>query len=547
MSENLTEKRLPDTEKPAARKKKAGLSGRSDRLSTWKGSIWRQRWLSLVVAWILCMGGWIAVALWPSNYMSSAVIYADLNRLTDLDNASALGYASDASSDEGPVSQLKALLLTEESLAELRNNTGLADQSAANLSNDISIRVSAPTLFVASYDHQNPTVAHQVLDGLFSNFISKLNKAEEAETVELQQEIEALEAKLQKAEAAFAVFQQANADLIEGSNEPPSDINALETEIAELRARIELATVDRDEVAQELAELPLAQEASDEPESAATTPLSPSQLTELKELESKLVELRERYADSHPYVATVLDTIDALKAEGATAQAEADQSNEAIDESAIDEQTAELKKQHEEKIATLSTLNNDLANKQREIDGLRALTETTSSVEAEQSRLETERNDLEAALAKLVERRDVAQKLVEERVEQQDDEAEQTSFRLINEPSLPDKPTGLPRLLGLALVLFGGVGIGGGLAIVRNRSKGVFESAWQLKQRFDVGVLGTISEVLSPNERKKLGYAKFAFAMGCLGLMGIFGGLAVAEFLNLLTPWGDSLRTQLLG
>jgi len=274
------------------------------------------------------MGGWIAVALWPSNYMSSAVIYADLNRLTDLDSASDLGNTSDASSDEGPVSQLKALLLTEESLAELSNNTGLADQSAASLSNDISIRVSAPTLFVASYDHQNPAVAHQVLDGLFSNFISKLNKAEEAETVELQQEIEALEAKLQKAEAAFAVFQQANAELIAGSDEPPSDINALETEIAELRARIEQATVDRDEVAQELAELPLAQEASDEPESTATTPLSPSQLTELKELESKLVELRERYADSHPYVATVLDTIEALKAEGATALAEADQSNE---------------------------------------------------------------------------------------------------------------------------------------------------------------------------------------------------------------------------
>jgi hypothetical protein len=128
----------------------------------------------------------------------------------------------------------------------------------------------------------------------------------------------------------------------------------------------------------------------------------------------------------------------------------------------------------------------------------------------------------------------------------QESHVEQASFRLIKEPNLPAKPTGPSRLVCLALVLLGGLGIGGVVAVLRNHAKGVFENAWQLKQRFDVGVLGTISEVLTPAERKRIGYSRLAFGLGSLALVGVFSGLALAELNNLLAPWGDLVRGQLL-
>lgn len=545
MNENSTEQSMPGSAKPESRKNQRRIKGGSSRFSTWMRSIWRRRWFSLICAWTICLGGWTAVALWPNNYMSSAVLYADLSRLAE-QKAFGNNIASGRLAEEGPASLLKRMLLGDESPAALRDKTDLDGDLFDTLSQHVMIRATAPTLFVATYYHRDPEVAHQVLDKLFSSLTNHLDEAVSEETQNLQQEITDLEGKLEDASTNLANFRQGNADFFEKPDSTAADIETLEEDVIDLKQRIERAIIERDEVAEELAQLPLSQEAAREPTPAPLA--SENQVAELAALETKLAELRERYADTHPYVSTVINAIEALNVETGIDGQSAEQNAAVIDAAGEDsEQLADLKQRHEEKIADLSELNNDLANKEREIDRLKVLTDSTSSVEAEQSRLETEKSDLEGALAKLVIHRETLQSRTDGDAAQQDETAEQTSFRLINEPSLPDKPTGLSRMLCLVLVLLGGVGVSGGIAVLRNRSKGVFESAWQLKQRFDVGVLGTISEVLSPVERKQLGYARLAFSLGCFGLVGIFSGLAIAEFLNLLTPWGDSLRTQLLG
>ncbi len=524
----------------APRMKQKRMIGGSSRLGMWLGSIWRQRWLSLTSAWMLCAAGWAAVALWPSHYMSSAVVYADLHRLIDQETL-ADSQAAENSSEQAPVALLKGLLLSEESLSNIRNALTLDELSASNLRSDIMIGSTAPTLFVASYHHKDPGIAHQVLERLFLGLSERTSEAASEETVGLQQQVADLQGQVQKAEENLAKFQQANAGLADDAAGQTAEIPELEQEVADLRQKIANAVLERDEVAGQLAELPREQQASEE--ASAEGGLSENQAEELVELETKLDELRERYADSHPYVSAVIKAIETL-----TAQAGADQQAEAEStESDFGEQLAGLKRQHEQKIAALAELNNELANKQREIDHLSALTDGTTSVEAEQSRLEQAIDDLEASLVNLVARGGALERQEDNQTGQENGNAEQTSFRLINGPNLPDKPTGPPRLLWLVLVLLGGVAMGGGIAVLRNRSKGVFESAWQLKQRFDVGVLGTVSEVLSPAEQKQLGHSRLVFGFCCAGLLCLFSGLAIAELLNVLTPWGDRLRTELLG
>ncbi len=514
------EKPAPGTDKLAVRMKPLSAMGDSSRFSTWMRSIWRQRWLSLVAAWTICVCGWTAVALWPSNYMSSAVVYADLHRLADQDTLAESRSLAGQSSDQGPVALLKMVLLSEQSLADVRKAAELDDLHAGALAENIMIRATAPTLFVTSYDHGDPTTAHQVLETLFSSFSSRLSKAASENVADLQQNIIDLEDQLRIADLDLKRFQQGNADYFEGIPAEAADVAVLREEVSELQRRIERAIIARDDVAQQLAQLPLSQQAPD-----GQAPINQSQqadqAAELAALEAKLEQLRERYADSHPYVSTVINAIQDLKAaeggDGVPPLADVELGDAPSDDSDTNEQLDDLKRLHEEKIAELSTLNNNLAKKQREIDRFNALTESTSSVEAEQSRLETKKNNLEGALAELVSRRDELQQQTDGQAGQQGSGTEQTSFRLINGPNFPDKPTGPSRLLCLVFVLLAGIGIGGAIAILRNQSKGVFESAWQLKKRFDVGVLGTISEILSPAERKQLGYSRW-LRLGCLGL-----------------------------
>jgi uncharacterized protein involved in exopolysaccharide biosynthesis len=38
---------------------------------------WRRRWTGVIVAWLVCAGGWAAVAFIPNEYESSARLYVD--------------------------------------------------------------------------------------------------------------------------------------------------------------------------------------------------------------------------------------------------------------------------------------------------------------------------------------------------------------------------------------------------------------------------------------------------------------------------------------
>src|SRR5262245_11617777 len=48
---------------------------------TYSRQLWRYRWLSLVLAWAICVIGWSCVALIPAKYDSSARVYLNADQL----------------------------------------------------------------------------------------------------------------------------------------------------------------------------------------------------------------------------------------------------------------------------------------------------------------------------------------------------------------------------------------------------------------------------------------------------------------------------------
>ncbi|MGI9419414.1 MAG: hypothetical protein ACR2RA_16430 [Geminicoccaceae bacterium] len=506
-------------------------NGLTDRLQTLWRSVWRRRWLSVVTAWLICAAGWAAITLWPTSFIASAVIYADLTELA----------GSKADTDGGPeqtsIALLKSMLASDAALAEVREEVPLDATSSQQLQNDIMVRSTVPPLFALAYEHQNPDVAQKVVETVIAGFEARLEKV----TTTSLQEVQALEGEigereqsLQIAEADLAAFREGNDDYLSGTEGRAAELALLEEETTSLETKIQETTAERDDIATELAKArtPDTETADDNPQESV------EEIEKEREtLEAELAKLKERYADTHPYVNAVVDTINGLKAEALALAAPADDSGTT---ELLPADRERLEQRHEDLIAEVSTLSSQLGDKRREFEALQALTRTAGSVEAEFAELEAERETLRTALSDLQRRRD-------ELGEINGGEAEQDPFRLIKPPELPTDPVGPSRLMALAAVFLGGTGVAALVAMVCNRFKGVFESAWQLRQRFDVGVLGTISEVMSPVERKRLGQSRLAFGLACLALVGVFSGLAVAELTDRLAPLGEQLRMRLLG
>lgn len=508
-------------------------SGLASRLETWWQSVWRRRWLSMATAWLICLIGWAVITLWPTHFVASAVIHANLPVLIEQDTVA-------EQSEKGPVNTLHALLLSDRAIEEVKSQIGLDERQVASLERDLVLHSTVQPVFALTYGHQDPDIARQVLETVLASFRDQLSEASTAfdESAEaLDKLIEDHELRIQFAEADLVAFKRDNADFLDAPEGESDEIRLLDGEVADLEQQLATTVARRDAIAAELAKAP--DQALD---AAASPPVKSSQEIEAerKTLEEELANLQVRYADSHPYVVAVLDAIETLdiEAAGTTGDNAGQPVAPSIGDNAIDRQA--LAEEHADLIVEVSTLNSRLANKRGEIELLQTLTQTTSSVEAELAGLEASRQTLTEAMVDLQRRRG-------ELGEVKKGESRQEAFRLIKEPELPTAPTGPSRLMGLLAVLVVGAGIGTAAAVFCNRLRGVFENAWQLRRRFDVGVLGTISEVMTPAERKQLGHARLAFGLAGLALIGTFSGLAIAEMTNSLAPLGDHLRSQLLG
>lgn len=501
--------------------------GLGERLGTLWRSIWRRRWLTITTAWLVCLAGWAAVTLWPTSFMASAVIQADLSQLVELSEPR-------GTAGQIPTATLKSLLLSEEGLATLRDEVELGASKRQTLQQDLVLRSTAPPLFVATYSHERPEIAQQVLQTLIQGF----QERHEASRDVSQQAIQSAEAEIdrqrtliQVAKANLDSFKVENADYLDDAGNRAAELALLEEEVAGLEVEVQDTIASRDEIAQELVKV------RDVPAEAEPDHDRGELDAERETLDAELANLRVRYADTHPYVTAVLEAIESLDAK-IESLANVQSAEVASNEPLIDREA--LEQRHGALIVDVATLNTRLEGKRREIELLETLTRTTSSVEANFRQLVAEQSTLEEALSELEQRR-------EELRGEQREEAEKDAFRLIGKPELPSHPIGPSRLGALAAVLLSGMGVSAVVALIRNRVTGVFESAWQLRKRFDVGVLGTISEVMTPVERRRLGFSRLGFALACFALLGAFSGLAVAEIYGRLAPLGDHLRTQLLG
>jgi uncharacterized protein involved in exopolysaccharide biosynthesis len=214
-------------------------------------TIWRRRWLALAVAWGLCVAGWLAVALIPNSYESTARVYAQMQ--TILPDKMGITPAERAND----LLRVKQTLTSTENLEKVVRRTDLnlligseRDLSAQveKLRENIKITAQQDNLFeitatsgVGGFSNaQNARTSSAIVQNLLDLFVEENLSGDRAETGQsltfLDEELRRRERQLQEAEQRRVEFETRFMGMLPGEGSLDQRMSA---------ARVELANVEQ--------------------------------------------------------------------------------------------------------------------------------------------------------------------------------------------------------------------------------------------------------------------------------------------------------------
>jgi hypothetical protein len=105
-------------------------------------------------------------------------------------------------------------------------------------------------------------------------------------------------------------------------------------------------------------------------------------------------------------------------------------------------------------------------------------------------------------------------------------------FRIIDKPSLPNRPAAPNRTMLLTGVLIVGVVLGAGVAFAKSQLSNTYTTTQQLARASGLPVLGSISEVITSEARAIRRKQMMWFSSSAAGLPAMFCLLLLIEFIK---------------
>ncbi|MDJ0941252.1 MAG: GNVR domain-containing protein [Woeseiaceae bacterium] len=502
-----------------------------------KGS-WRFRWTAMVIAWLICLFGWLAVYALPDTYESEATLYVDTSStLRPLLEQMTIG--NDVLSRVEMVRTAmtgRPLLLRVARDTDLHLRAGTPEQMD-NLIEGMRERISIlndprrdPSLYNIRYRDESPVAAQAVVGSMLNMFIEDSLGESRVDTEKaqafLRQELQKLEQDLQRAETELAEFKKQNVGKMPG--ESGTYFERLQSSMDELEATqstLRLARRKHDALIQQLA--------GEQPLLDSSTGQQSELDQRISDNQSRLEELQLRFTDLHPDVIAVKESLEQLRAQK---QAQLDElaagdgTGIASDNPVFQNIQIELTTVN----VQIETLLEQEATQQRRIAELRELIDVLPQVEAQLARLTRDYDVHQVQYQDLLQRLEIAE--LSESAEQSDE----VQFRIIDPPRLPDDAVAPNRPLLLLVVLVGGLAAGAGLAFLGNQLKPVFHDVMSLRDVTGMPVLGSVTGLRTQGRNagrsRQVTAFSFALLMLCAAFVGVFlfhetGGALVRSYL----------------
>ncbi|OHD10014.1 XrtA system polysaccharide chain length determinant [Sphingopyxis sp. RIFCSPHIGHO2_12_FULL_65_19] len=492
-------------------------------------SVWTRRWLVLAVAWGICILGWLAIASIPNRYDSRARLLVDINEI--------LPDEVQGGGGRPQLDEIRETLTSARNLEKVAATTGLLPAGAnerdkagavAMLQKNIKVIPQQDNIFeitssvaVGSLsDADNAKLASGVLDSLITVFRDdqlrggRMNARESLKFLDAQ--IADREKALREVEARRGAFEAQNIGLIPGgSGSPAQRVEAARAELSQLDSQLVSAQAQLAAANGQLASTPQSIPGVGGGVGGGVA------RQQLAGAQNELSSMRARgLTDAHP------DVI-ALKSQIASLKAMADREGAGGGGGVQNPAYASLAAMRAERQATVSALSARKSQLMGDIAKITAQQIQNPGIAAEYDRINGEYTAFKAQYDKLLAQR--------EQVRLRGDvqtETDAIKVELLDPPSKPTSPAAPNRPLFLTLVLLAGIGGGIGVAFGLSQVRTSYPTAAKLERASGLPVIGSITEVVTPDRhldrRKKLVW----LAGGGGALVGLYALLLVAEFIQ---------------
>jgi protein tyrosine kinase modulator len=508
-----------------------------DFLDQLRGAM-RFKWVALIVSWSLAVILWIMVFLVPNTYESHASVFVD----TRTTLSAATEGLSVGDNIDSQIVQVREALLGGPSLRRVANDTNLmagaltgAQQQAVigRLRQNIEITGSlqpggSMALFTITYKDRDRERSLRVVDLLLNTFVEgalggKQRGSEEAEKF-LSDQIADYGRRLSASEQHLAEFKKRNVGLLPG--EQGDYFNRLQTEAAGLttaQERLGLALRRRAELQSEL------QSGQRFTADSAGGPANPAAVDtegEIARTQEKLSQLLLQYTDKYPSVIALRQTLKALEAREKAELAAAKHGD--LDAATQLRLTAnpvyqKLQEQYNAEQVDIAAMQQDIADREREIATLKAMVNTAPDVQAKYARLTRDYDVTRTQYNALLGRLDST------RLGQQAASTGIVKFQVIDPPTAAFKPVAPNRPLLILGSLVLSLAAGLGAAYVLHLLQPVFVSARQLGAITGLPVLGAVGMAWEAQHRTEQWRGRLFYAWAFSGLVVLAIGVLVLQ------------------
>ncbi|MEA2771813.1 MAG: protein tyrosine kinase modulator [Acetobacteraceae bacterium] len=506
------------------------------QLSRHLRAAWRRRWMGMMVAWLVCGVGWVAVYTIPNQYESGARLFVDADAvLTPL----LRGLAADSA----PTTQLEILqrtLLSKPNLEKLVSKTDLdltlnspsdRERLLTRLAAEIKVTPQTRNLFTITYRDKSPKLAHDVVQTLLTIFVESATGGSRADMENarrfLERQIQSYEQQLRAAEKRRADFRARYIEILPADNNP--NVPALEgarNQALALEGRLQDALISRDALKQEVENTPpMLVVESGGPNGG---PLGPVVKTRMQDAEDQLRMMLLKDTEKHPDVLAQRKLIESLKTLPKDLPAEVSgKATGGRDAAANVMKRSVPNAVYDQLKVKLIDADTSVISLQRQRDDAVRYRERLEKVQREQPGLIAEyqnmdrdytvlRHNYEELLGRL-QSANIAQAA--------DTQADKVKLQVIDPPEIPRLPVAPNRMLLITGVLLGGLGSGAGLTVLFGQLDRSFSSVDELRS-LGLPVLGGISVLgLIPFRQRLMTAVRFSAAVAVL--VGIYGGLVV--------------------
>jgi polysaccharide chain length determinant protein (PEP-CTERM system associated) len=496
--------------------------------------------MGVIIAWLVCGIGWVAVYTIPNQYESGARLFVDADAvLTPL----LRGLAADSA----PTTQLEILqrtLLSRPNLEKLVSKTDLdltlnspsdRERLLTRLGAEIKVTPQTKNLFTISYRDKSPKLAHDVVQTLLTIFVESATGGSRTDMENarrfLERQIQSYEQQLRGAEKRRADFRARYIEILPADNNP--NVPALEgarSNAQALEGRLQDALISRDALKQEVENTPsMLVVESGGPTGLLATNGQPAR-TRLQEAEDQLRVLLLKDTDQHPDVIAQRKLIESLRK--APKDLPSPEEAAAKEASARDAAANTVKRSvpnavYDQLKVKLIEADTNVISLQRQRDDAVRYRDRLEKIQREQPGLIAEYQNMDRDYTVL--RRNYEEllgRLQSANIAQAaDTQADKVKLQIIDPPEIPRLPVAPNRMLLITGVLLGGLGCGAGLTVLFGQLDRSFASVDELRS-LGLPVLGGISVlVLIPLRQRLLTVVRFGAAVAVL--VCIYGGLLV--------------------